>query len=98
MKFLVDAQLPPRLARLLRSSRHDVLHTSDLPDGNRTTDAHSAKQADAEDRIVVTNDALLTLFEKRLDAIATTLTEADFVDIGPGSLVVHNRRKENPPS
>jgi hypothetical protein len=36
VKFLVDAQLPVRLARFLISAGHDVLHTTDLPDGNRT--------------------------------------------------------------
>ncbi len=31
MKFLVDAQLPRRLAEQLRVSGHDVLHTLDSP-------------------------------------------------------------------
>ncbi|MGH3939608.1 MAG: DUF5615 family PIN-like protein, partial [Pseudonocardiaceae bacterium] len=39
VKFLVDAQLPARLARFLADAGHDTLHTTDLPDGNRTTDA-----------------------------------------------------------
>lgn len=32
MKFLVDAQLPLRLARYLREAGHDVVHTRELPD------------------------------------------------------------------
>ncbi|MGH3910039.1 MAG: DUF5615 family PIN-like protein [Pseudonocardiaceae bacterium] len=56
MKFLVDAQLPARLARVLADAGHDTLHTTDLPDGNRTTDAQIAATADAEDRVVVTKD------------------------------------------
>jgi len=39
MKFLVDAQLPRRLAVRLTKAGHDALHTLDLPNGNRTTDA-----------------------------------------------------------
>ncbi len=38
MKFLVDAQLPRRLCRLLIAEGHDAVHTLDLPNANRTTD------------------------------------------------------------
>jgi hypothetical protein len=31
MKFLVDAQLPRRLANWLNEAGHDTLHTFDLP-------------------------------------------------------------------
>lgn len=31
MKFLVDAQLPLRLARVLQSAGCDTIHTKDLP-------------------------------------------------------------------
>lgn len=57
MKFLVDAQLPPRLVRALVRRGHDAVHTSDLPGGNRTPDTEVATRADAEDRVVVTKDA-----------------------------------------
>ena len=56
MKFLVDAQLPARLATFLTEAGHDVVHTTQLPDGNRTTDAAIAELADRDDRIVVTKD------------------------------------------
>jgi predicted nuclease of predicted toxin-antitoxin system len=56
MKFLVDAQLPARLARFLRQAGHDVVHTSDLPDGNRTPDRQIAELADGQSRVVVTKD------------------------------------------
>ncbi len=56
MKFLVDAQLPARLARRLDKRDHDAIHTSELPNGNRTTDTAIAEFADAEDRVVVTKD------------------------------------------
>jgi len=56
VRFLIDAQLPMRLARQLEAAGHDVVHTSSLPDGNRTSDAVIASTADAQDRIVVTKD------------------------------------------
>lgn len=56
MRLLVDAQLPRRFANALTSLGHDVVHTSALADGNRTTDNEIARIADLEDRIVVTKD------------------------------------------
>jgi predicted nuclease of predicted toxin-antitoxin system len=56
VKFLVDAQLPARLARALSKAGHDAVHTLQLPDRNRTSDADVASVADSEDRVVVTKD------------------------------------------
>jgi predicted nuclease of predicted toxin-antitoxin system len=56
VKFLIDAQLPRRLASLLIAAGHDVIHTLDLPNANRTTDAEINAIAAAEQRIVVTKD------------------------------------------
>jgi predicted nuclease of predicted toxin-antitoxin system len=57
MKFVVDAQLPRRLARQLSVAGHDVVHTLDMPLGNRTTDSDIVDLAIAEDRVVVTKDS-----------------------------------------
>jgi predicted nuclease of predicted toxin-antitoxin system len=57
MRFIVDAQLPRRLARWLAARGHDVLHTLDLADGYRTADAAIIALACREDCIVVTKDA-----------------------------------------
>lgn len=57
MKFLLDAQLPARLARHLNDAGHDATHTLDLPEQNRTTDAEISRVADAEDRIVISKDS-----------------------------------------
>jgi predicted nuclease of predicted toxin-antitoxin system len=57
MKFLIDAQLPRRMAAWLTSSGCDAVHTLDLPDGNRTTDEQVNEVADREQRVVVTKDA-----------------------------------------
>lgn len=56
MKFLVDAQLPVRLTLFLNHAGHDAVHTSDLPNGNASTDAQVVEVADAQDRVVVTKD------------------------------------------
>lgn len=56
MRFLVDAQLPARLARHLTDAGHEAVHSSALRAGNRTTDEEIARQAHAEDRVVITKD------------------------------------------
>lgn len=54
MNFLLDAQLPRRLAVRLRELGHDALHTLDLPRANQTTDLEiselSARGAEIEYR------------------------------------------------
>lgn len=57
MKFLVDAQLPVRLANWLREAGHDARHTFDLPLGNRTPDSEIVAVALREERVVVTKDS-----------------------------------------
>ena len=56
MKFLVDAQLPRRLARELAAAGHEAVHTLDLPAANRTTDQDLVALAVRENRVVVTKD------------------------------------------
>ena len=86
MEFLVDAQLPVRLARHLTAAGHDVVHTSDLADGNRTVDADICALADGEGRVVVTKDRdfrdshLLRSTPARLLIIATgNITNSDLL-------------------
>jgi predicted nuclease of predicted toxin-antitoxin system len=57
MKFVVDAQLPRRIAYLLRDHGHDAVHTLDLPEANRTTDSEILNVADRDERVVITKDA-----------------------------------------
>lgn len=77
MKFLIDAQLPVRLAEFLNRAGHDALHTIRLPDGNRSTDSQIAQHADTESRVVVTKDQdfrdghLLGQSPRRLLVVAT---------------------------
>ncbi|MDH4194547.1 MAG: DUF5615 family PIN-like protein [Nitrospirota bacterium] len=56
-EFLIDAQLPIRLAKELTAAGHDALHTEDLPKGNRTPDEELADLAAREDRVLVTKDS-----------------------------------------
>ena len=77
MRFLVDAQMPARLAELLKRAGHDAIHTSELPRGNRSTDAEIVQLADDENRVVVTKDRdfrdghLLHRSPQRLLVVAT---------------------------
>jgi predicted nuclease of predicted toxin-antitoxin system len=77
VKFLVDAQLPARLAGFLQQAGHDAVHTSALPTGNRTTDTRITRIADGESRVVVTKDRdfrdghLLSGSSRRLLVVAT---------------------------
>jgi predicted nuclease of predicted toxin-antitoxin system len=57
MKFLVDAQLPRRLAIWLRATGFDAVHTLDLPLGNKTPDTIINDISVNEQRIVITKDA-----------------------------------------
>jgi predicted nuclease of predicted toxin-antitoxin system len=57
MKFLIDAQLPLRLARFLQNAGYDALHTRDLPQQNATSDADINSLSIAQQRIVITKDA-----------------------------------------
>lgn len=57
MKFLVDAQLPRRLARWPSDEGHDVLHTFDLPEQNQTSDAAINEIAMEQARMVISKDA-----------------------------------------
>ena len=57
MKFLVDTQLPPRLAKFLSDKGFDAVHTSRIPDGCFIDDEAIRRIAKAENRIIVTKDA-----------------------------------------
>jgi predicted nuclease of predicted toxin-antitoxin system len=54
MKFLVDAQLPLRLARLLQEAGYDTIHTKELPQQNATPDSIINSISIQEERVVLT--------------------------------------------
>ena len=57
MTFLIDAQLPRRLAAQLRLAGFETTHTLDLPQGNRTTDQALIALSITEQAVVVTKDS-----------------------------------------
>jgi predicted nuclease of predicted toxin-antitoxin system len=57
MNFLVDAQLPRRMADWLAAAGCDAIHTQDLPDANRTADERINDVALSQQRVVITKDA-----------------------------------------
>lgn len=57
MKFIVDAQLPKKLARWLVEHGFEAVHTLDLPDRNRTTDDFIAALSVREKWIVISKDS-----------------------------------------
>src|SRR5258707_2126967 len=57
MKFLIDAQLPRRLATQFRQAGLEAIHTLDLPDGNRTTDRIINELSIKERYVVATKDS-----------------------------------------
>ena len=57
MKFIARAHLPKSLAYFLRENGYDVVHTSELPDGNDTPDDEINRLSLAENRIVISKDA-----------------------------------------
>jgi predicted nuclease of predicted toxin-antitoxin system len=57
MKFIVDAQLPRRLAYVLQNAGYDTLHTLDLPQQNATPDSNINTLSIEQERIVITKDS-----------------------------------------
>jgi predicted nuclease of predicted toxin-antitoxin system len=57
MKFLVDAQLPVRLALFLQKAGYDAIHTKDLVLKNATSDTEINNISIQEKRIVISKDS-----------------------------------------
>ena len=55
MKFLVDNQLPPMLARFLVTQDHDVRHVTDLGLGD-ADDERLRQRAAEEGRVIISKD------------------------------------------
>lgn len=56
-RWLIDAQLPVRLAIAWRADGQDVVHTSELPAGNMTSDEELNRLSLEQQRVMVTKDA-----------------------------------------
>jgi predicted nuclease of predicted toxin-antitoxin system len=57
MKFLIDAQLPKRLAAELKQAGFEATHTLELPEGNRTTDQALIALSITRQAVLVTKDS-----------------------------------------
>lgn len=57
MKFLIDAQLPRRLATELKQSGFEATHTLELPDGNRTVDQALIDLSVTLQAVLITKDS-----------------------------------------
>lgn len=57
MKFLIDAQLPRRLAIFMQELGYDAIHTLDLPNKNRTTDTEIIELSIKDSLIVISKDS-----------------------------------------
>jgi predicted nuclease of predicted toxin-antitoxin system len=76
VNFLVDAQLPRRIAGGMTAGGCDTIHTLDLPDGNRTTDQQIIDVADREQRAVV------------IPAIDREFQAHSFLELGRAGIIV----------
>lgn len=56
MKFLIDPQLPTKLALLFRDRGYDAIHTVEPPHKNRTTDMEINRITMKEKRILISKD------------------------------------------
>ncbi|MDE0471921.1 MAG: DUF5615 family PIN-like protein [Ekhidna sp.] len=56
IKFIVDAQLPKRIADFLIDNGYDSIHTLDLENKNRTKDKEIIENSIQENRIVIAKD------------------------------------------
>lgn len=65
MRFLIDAQLPPELARWLESKGHEARHVFDLGLATAEDDKIWA-QAAADQAILITKDGDFTVLRQRL--------------------------------
>lgn len=57
MKFIVDTQLPPKLARYLQSKGHDCIHTTHFDDGRLLKDTEIILIAVEHSRTIITKDS-----------------------------------------
>jgi predicted nuclease of predicted toxin-antitoxin system len=56
MKFVVDAQLPMMICEVLRNNHHEAFHTSEILNGNLSSDKAIAEFATEINAIVITKD------------------------------------------
>ncbi len=56
MRFVIDENLPPRLASYLVERGHEAIHVADLPTGLSSTDSEIISWAELDGAVVVSKD------------------------------------------
>ena len=56
IRFIVDAHIPKKLADFLKWKGYDAIHTSELPNQNKTKDSEINKISVEEKRVLITKD------------------------------------------
>ena len=56
MKFLIDAQLPKRLAQHLNTLGYDTIHTLNLPNQNKSKDSELNEISIKQKRVIISKD------------------------------------------
>ena len=93
MKFLIDAQLPRRLAADLKQAGFEATHTLELPEGNRTTDQALIKLSIASQSVLVTKDSdFVQSFLLKREPWKLDLPEVQVCAL-PQTRLVSNRRR-----
>ena len=92
MKFLVDAQLPKRLVRLLKEAGHEAIHTSQLPERNATTDSDIIVLATKEQYIVITKDEdfVNSYILRRLPPKLLLISTGNIRNVDPETLIIQH--------
>lgn len=57
MKFIIDTQLPPQLAKALLLQGFDTIHTTYFKEGHLLTDKEIIDIATKEDRVIIIKDS-----------------------------------------
>jgi hypothetical protein len=87
MRILLDAQLPRSLVRPLEVLGCDVLHTLDLPAGNRSSDQVISAIADRDQRVVFNPD-LTALLLRALPELTHLFESHVLIELSRKALVV----------
>jgi predicted nuclease of predicted toxin-antitoxin system len=57
LKFIIDTQLPPKLAKFLRDKGYPTVHTTYYPNGHLLDDKEIIEMAIRDNRIIITKDS-----------------------------------------
>lgn len=61
MNFLIDANLPRRITRIIQDRGHSAVHTLELPEGNATADSALLDYSDKNSCVITTKDSEVNL-------------------------------------